>query len=69
MPIFFVRDAIKFPDFIHFQKRNPQTHMKDPNAFWDFLSLVPESLHQVKLTFPGFFIRLLFKISTKPRKP
>jgi catalase len=70
-PIFFVRDAIKFPDFIHSQKRNPQTHMKDPNAFWDFLSLVPESLHQVKLTFPDFFIRLLFvhKILTKPRNP
>jgi hypothetical protein len=46
-PVFFVRDAMKFPDLIHSQKRNPQTHMKDPNAFWDFLSLVPESLHQV----------------------
>ncbi|BBN16758.1 catalase [Marchantia polymorpha subsp. ruderalis] len=50
-PVFFVRDAIKFPDLIHSQKRNPQTHMKDPNAFWDFLSLVPESLHQVLITF------------------
>lgn len=47
-PVFFVRDAAKFPDLIHSQKRNPQTHMKDPNAFWDFLSLVPESLHQVE---------------------
>lgn len=47
-PVFFVRDALKFPDLIHSQKRNPQTHMKDPNAFWDFLSLVPESLHQVR---------------------
>lgn len=47
-PVFFVRDAIKFPDLIHSQKRNPATHMKDPNAFWDFLSLVPESLHQVR---------------------
>lgn len=50
-PVFFVRDAIKFPDLIHSQKRNPATHMKDPNAFWDFLSLVPESLHQVLITF------------------
>lgn len=50
-PVFFVRDALKFPDLIHSQKRNPQTHMKDPNAFWDFLSLVPESLHQVLITF------------------
>lgn len=46
-PIFFVRDAIKFPDFIHTQKRNPQTHLKDPNAVWDFWSLSPESLHQI----------------------
>lgn len=50
-PVFFVRDAIKFPDFIHTQKRNPQTNEKDPNMFWDFLSLTPESLHQVMRLF------------------
>ncbi|HLR81184.1 MAG TPA: catalase [Bacillota bacterium] len=46
-PIFFIRDAIKFPDFIHTQKRNPKTHLKDPNMVWDFWSLSPESLHQI----------------------
>lgn len=46
-PIFFIRDAIKFPDFIHTQKRNPQTNLKDPNMVWDFWSLSPESLHQI----------------------
>ncbi|MFB6467336.1 catalase KatA [Cytobacillus sp. Hz8] len=46
-PIFFIRDAIKFPDFIHTQKRDPQTHLKSPTAVWDFWSLSPESLHQV----------------------
>jgi catalase len=46
-PIFFIRDAVKFPDFIHTQKRHPQTHLKNPNAVWDFWSLSPESLHQV----------------------
>lgn len=46
-PIFFIRDAIKFPDFIHTQKRNPRTNLKDKNAVWDFWSLSPESLHQV----------------------
>lgn len=46
-PVFFIRDAIKFPDFIHTQKRHPQTHLKNPNAVWDFWSLSPESLHQV----------------------
>ncbi|WP_102264083.1 catalase KatA [Mesobacillus jeotgali] len=48
-PVFFIRDAIKFPDFIHTQKRNPQTHLKDPNAVWDFWSLSPEALHQVTI--------------------
>lgn len=50
-PIFFLRDPMKFPDFIHTQKRNPATHLKDPDAFWDFLSLTPESLHQVTILF------------------
>ena len=50
-PVFFIRDAIKFPDFIHTQKRNSQTNLHDPNMFWDFLSLTPESLHQVTILF------------------
>jgi len=50
-PVFFIRDPMKFPDFIHTQKRNPQSNLKDPDAFWDFLSLVPESLHQVTILF------------------
>lgn len=48
-PIFFLRDAMKFPDFIHTQKRDPHTHLKDPNMMWDFWSLTPESLHQVTI--------------------
>uniref|UniRef100_UPI00403F5C43 catalase n=1 Tax=Candidatus Enterococcus willemsii TaxID=1857215 RepID=UPI00403F5C43 len=48
-PIFFIRDAIKFPDFIHTQKRDPRTHLKNSNAVWDFWSLSPESLHQVTI--------------------
>lgn len=50
-PVFFIRDGLKFPDLIHSQKRNPQTHLKDANAVWDFFSLVPESVHQVLITF------------------
>ena len=50
-PIFFIRDPLKFPDFIHTQKRNPATNCKDPDAFWDFLSLTPESVHQVTILF------------------
>ncbi|KAI8579926.1 hypothetical protein K450DRAFT_239755 [Umbelopsis ramanniana AG] len=50
-PVFFIRDAIKFPDFIHTQKRDPRTNLKDPNIFWDFLSQNPESTHQVTILF------------------
>ncbi|XP_004570346.3 catalase [Maylandia zebra] len=50
-PIFFIRDAMLFPSFVHSQKRNPQTHMKDPDMVWDFWSLRPESLHQVSFLF------------------
>lgn len=46
-PVFFIRDAIKFPDFIHTQKRNPITNLPDPNAFWDFFSLNPISMFQM----------------------
>lgn len=48
-PVFFIRDAIKFPDFIHTQKRDPRTHLKNPTVVWDFWSLSPESLHQVTI--------------------
>src|SRR4030065_527533 len=41
-PVFFIRDPLKFPDFIHTQQRNPATHPKDPDMFGDFLSLTPE---------------------------
>ena len=33
-PVFFLRDPTKFPHFIHTQKRDPQTHLKDPDMFW-----------------------------------
>ena len=50
-PVFFVRDPLKFPDFIHTQKRHPKTNMRSPTAMWDFWSLSPESLHQVTILF------------------
>lgn len=46
-PVFFVKDPKKFSDFIHTQKRDPQTNLKSPTMMWDFWSLNPESLHQV----------------------
>ncbi|MDP4228845.1 MAG: catalase [Bacteroidota bacterium] len=46
-PVFFIKDAKKFSDFIHTQKRDPETNLKSPTMIWDFWSLNPESLHQV----------------------
>ncbi|EEB14972.1 Catalase, putative [Pediculus humanus corporis] len=50
-PIFFIRDPLLFPSFIHTQKRNPATHLKDPDMFWDFITLRPETTHQVMILF------------------
>ncbi|MBW1980170.1 MAG: catalase [Deltaproteobacteria bacterium] len=50
-PVFFIRDPLKFPDFIHTQKRHPATNLPDADMFWDFLSLTPESIHQVTILF------------------
>ncbi|CAN7436291.1 catalase [Massilia sp. LjRoot122] len=50
-PVFFLKDPIKFPDFIHTQKRDPQTNLKSANMMFDFLSKAPESLHQVTILF------------------
>ena len=50
-PVFFIRDAIKFPDFIHSQKREPHTNLRSDTMQWDFWSWVPESLHQVTILF------------------
>ncbi len=48
-PVFFIRDPLKFPDFIHTQKRHPRTNLRSATAAWDFWSLSPESLHQVTI--------------------
>lgn len=50
-PIFFIRDPLKFPDFIHSQKRHPATGLRNAAMQWDFWSLSPESLHQVTWLF------------------
>lgn len=48
-PVFFVNDPLKFPDFIHSQKRDPRTHARSQDMQWDFWSLSPESVHQVTI--------------------
>ncbi|GAA2660699.1 catalase [Streptomyces lunalinharesii] len=46
-PVFFVRDTIKFQDFIRSQKRRPDSGLRDHDMQWDFWTLSPESAHQV----------------------
>ncbi|WP_434457824.1 catalase [Stutzerimonas urumqiensis] len=50
-PVFFLRDPLKFPDFIHTQKRDPQTNLKNAQMQWDFWSHSPEALHQITVLF------------------
>lgn len=50
-PMFFIKDPVKFPDFIHTQKRCPRSNLKSPQMMWDFWSRAPESLHQVTMLF------------------
>ena len=50
-PVFFVRDPYKFANFIHTQKRDPKTNLRDMDMQWDFWSLCPETLHQITILF------------------
>lgn len=47
MPVFFIRDGIKFPDMIHALKPNPKNHIQEWWRITDFFSHVPESMHMV----------------------
>ena len=51
LPVFFIRDAMKFPDMVHSFKPAPDTNIPDPNRFWDFISLTPESTHMITWLF------------------
>jgi catalase len=46
-PVFFLKDPLKFPDFIHTQKRDPFTGQQEPDNVWDFFGHSPEATHQV----------------------
>ena len=51
IPVFFIQDAIKFPDLIHAVKPEPHNEMPQAasahDTFWDFISLMPESMHMI----------------------
>jgi catalase len=50
-PVFFERDPLKFPDFVHSQKRDPQTGYKNPFRMWDYWQNAPQALHQMTILF------------------
>ncbi|CAG7952777.1 unnamed protein product [Penicillium nalgiovense] len=50
-PVFFIRDPIKFPSVNRSHKRNPRSHLPDPNMFWDFHVGNPEGIHQLLVLF------------------
>jgi catalase len=47
LAVFFIRDAIKFPDVIHSLKPDPVTFRQEPNRIFDFMSQTPESMHML----------------------
>jgi len=51
LPVFFIRDAIKFPDMVHAFKPAPDTNIPAEARFWDFISLTPESTHMITWLF------------------
>ncbi|MFA4836980.1 MAG: catalase [Dehalococcoidia bacterium] len=51
LPVFFIRDAIKFPDMVHSFKPAPNTNISSSNRFWDFISLTPEATHMITWLF------------------
>ena len=50
-PVFFIRDPVKFPDFVHSQKRDPRNNLKSDDMVWDFWNHTPEALHQITILF------------------
>jgi catalase len=54
MPVFFIQDALKFPDLVHAVKPEPDNEMPQAasahDTFWDFISLMPESTHMIMWT-------------------
>jgi len=47
LPVFFIRDAMKFPDMVHALKPDPRTNIQHPDRYWDFMSLTPESTNML----------------------
>ncbi len=61
LPVFFIRDAIKFPDMVHSLKPAPDTNIQDPNRFFDFFSHIPESTHMLTRLYSDFGIPATYR--------
>lgn len=48
-PVFYFRDPLKFPDLNHAVKRDPKTNMRSAQSKWDFLTSLPEAIHQITI--------------------
>jgi len=48
-PVFFLNDPMKFPDFVHSQKKNPQSNLPDAARIWEYWANHPQSLHQMTI--------------------
>ncbi len=51
LKVFFIRDAMKFPDVVHAFKPDPVTHIQDANRIFDFISQTPEAMHMITFLF------------------
>jgi catalase len=54
LPVFFIRDAIKFPDMVHSLKPSPMTNIQDPERAFDFFSHVPEATHMLTRVYSDY---------------
>lgn len=60
-PVFFIRDALRFPDLNHAVKRDPKTNMRSAQNNWDFWTMIPEALHQVTIVMSDRGIPLSYR--------
>ncbi|RFB35946.1 catalase [Brevibacillus sp. VP] len=54
LPVFFIRDALKFPDMVHSLKPSPDTNLQTPDRYWDFMTLTPESTNMLTWLFSDY---------------
>ena len=61
LPVFFIRDAMKFPDMVHSLKPSPVTNLQDPNRYLDFFAHVPESINMLTFLYSDLGIPATYR--------